>query len=118
MIQGRQMRKARKLPRITDSTGDPSFWWRRVIVTAANAKPLRIATALPSTLARSSPPAKNRPIPASTTPIVIQSARVVRSPSIQAPSRATQIGAVYWSRIAFAAVVSLVAMHTEAVHTA
>ncbi len=41
--------------------------------------------------------------------MVHQSARRVRSPSSQAPNSATQTGAVYWSKMALAAVVSLVA---------
>jgi hypothetical protein len=50
--------------------------------------------------------------------MVSQSARVARSPSSQAPNKAIQTGAVYWSKIALAAVVSLLAMAKRTVQPA
>lgn len=50
--------------------------------------------------------------------IVSQSARVVRSPSSAALKSAIHTGAVYWSRMALAAVVSFVAAQNVTVHAA
>jgi hypothetical protein len=50
--------------------------------------------------------------------MVIQSARDAFSPRNQAASKATHMGAVYWSRIALAALVSVVAVQNVIVHAA
>ena len=60
---------------------------------------------------------KNSAMPPSAATIVNQSARVAGSPRNHAPSSATQIGAVYWSRMALAAVVRVVAVQKLIVHT-
>lgn len=73
---------------------------------------------LPVRLVSRSPSATKSPMPASTAAMVNQSARVARSPRNHAPSSAIQTGAVYWSRIALAAVVILVAVTNVTVHAA
>ena len=62
--------------------------------------------------------AKKSVMPASTAAMVTQSARVARSPRNQAPKRATHTGALYWSKMALAAVVSLVATQNVTVQAA
>ena len=101
-----------------DSTGEPSFCWRSAMAMIAKQTPLTIARVLPSRFASSRPSAKKSAMPAVTTAIVIQSARVARSWRNQAPNSATQTGAVYWRRMALAAVVSLVAMQNVTVQPA
>lgn len=50
--------------------------------------------------------------------MVSQSARVARSPRNHTPKRAIQTGALYWSKMALAAVVSLVATQNVTVQAA
>ncbi len=57
-------------------------------------------------------------MPAKLAPMASQSARVARSLSSHAPNRAIQTGAVYWSRMALAAVVILLAMANRTVQPA
>ena len=57
-------------------------------------------------------------MPPSTAAIVSQSARVARSPRNHAPKSAIHTGAVYWRRMALAAVVSFVATQNVSVQAA
>ncbi len=101
-----------------DSTGELSFWERRESVMAAKATPANSAMASPATLPPRRPSARNSAMPPSTRKTAVQSARVARSPRNQAPNNAIHTGAVYCSRIALAAVVSLVATQNAMVQTA
>ena len=79
-----------------------------------DAAPMR----LPVRLVNRRPSATKRAIPARTAPMVNQSARLARSPRNHVPRSAIQTGAVYWSRIALAAVVILVAVTSVTVQAA
>ena len=72
--------------------------------------PLARATRLPANPANCRSSQKNRAMPLNTTTMVHQSARVARSPRNHAPKSAIHTGAVYWRRMALAAVVSLLAV--------
>ena len=101
-----------------DSTGEPSFWERSARVMPAKQTPLSRPKLSPSTCPTERPLARNRAMPTITSAMAIQSARIVRSPSSQDPNKPIHTGAVYWSRMALAAVVSLVATQNAIVQDA
>jgi hypothetical protein len=102
-----------------DSDGEPSFCLRSASVMPAKQTPLATAMTLPSDVGDLEAVREEQRHAAEHDddgePV---GARGVRSPRNQAPNRATQTGAVYWSRMALAAVVSLVARQKVTVQAA
>ena len=109
-MNGRPAAPASRLPRKIDSTAEVSFCLRSSSVMAAKATPLARAVRLPAKPANCRLSQKNSVMPPNTAAMVSQSTRVARSPRNHAPSSAIHTGAVYWSRMALAAVVSLLAV--------
>ncbi len=93
-MKGILMRVARMLPKITVSSAEPSFCFRKNSVTQPKQKPLTTATIVPKKLACVRSSAKKSAIPPIITRIVNQSVNVVRSPRKAVLSKAIQIGAV------------------------
>ncbi len=93
--------------------GDSFFCFLKNKVRDPKKKPLEMAIIVPIRLVCVRSSAKNSVIPAITVAMVNQSFHVARSPRNAAPSSAIQTGEVYWSSMAFAAVVSLLANANE-----
>ena len=91
------------------SSGEPSFCLRRNTMEPAKVSPLATARRFPASPPTDSSSRKKSTMPARTIPMVSQSTHETRSRRNIQPRIAAKTGAVYCSRMAFAAVVSLLA---------